>query len=86
LPSFGVEEVCFLSGDGLLTFTSLLLQAAFCDDACVERYLKVRGNNCRRAARLLKATLNWREKINIGNLIISMNITAQGVNMLHWSY
>ncbi|CAM6068198.1 unnamed protein product [Sphagnum tenellum] len=44
-------------------------QAAFCDDACVERYLKVRGNNCRRAARLLKATLNWREKINIGYLI-----------------
>jgi hypothetical protein len=52
----------------LLTF-ALLLQAAFCDDACVERYLKVRGNNCRRAARLLKATLNWREKINIGYLI-----------------
>jgi hypothetical protein len=35
----------------------------------VERYLKARGNNCRRAARLLKATLNWREKINIGNVI-----------------
>jgi hypothetical protein len=32
----------------------------------VERYLKARGNNVRRAARLLKATLNWREKINIG--------------------
>ncbi|KAH9571581.1 hypothetical protein CY35_02G101100 [Sphagnum magellanicum] len=44
-------------------------QAAFCDHACVERYLKARGNNCRRAARLLKATLNWREKINIGYLI-----------------
>ncbi|CAK9235326.1 unnamed protein product [Sphagnum jensenii] len=44
-------------------------QVAFCDDACVERYLKARGNNCRRAARLLKATLNWREKINIGYLI-----------------
>ncbi|XP_024379333.1 uncharacterized protein [Physcomitrium patens] len=44
-------------------------QAEFCDDACVTRYLKARGNNVRRAARMLRATLNWREKINIGYLI-----------------
>ncbi|XP_024398179.1 uncharacterized protein [Physcomitrium patens] len=44
-------------------------QADFCDDACVLRYLRARGNNVRRAARMLRATLNWREKINIGYLI-----------------
>ena len=43
-----------------------LLQLNFCDDACIHRYLKARGNNVRRAARMLRATLNWREKIEIG--------------------
>lgn len=42
------------------------LQLEFCDDACIQRYLKARANNVRRAARMLRATLNWREKINIG--------------------
>lgn len=44
-------------------------QAEFCDDACAVRYLKARENNVRRAARMLRATLDWREKINIGYLI-----------------
>jgi len=44
-------------------------QFEFCDDACIQRYLKARANNVRRAARMLRATLNWREKINIGYLI-----------------
>ncbi|KAG0577299.1 hypothetical protein M758_5G140200 [Ceratodon purpureus] len=44
-------------------------QTEFCNDACVMRYLKARGNNVRRAAKMLRATLEWREKINIGYLI-----------------
>ncbi len=55
----------FLLWTGFSSSVSLR-QAEFCDEDCVERYLKARGNNVRRAARLLKATLNWREKINIG--------------------
>lgn len=46
------------------------LQAAFCDDACVIRFLKARENNARRAARMLRATLNWREKITIGRSLV----------------
>lgn len=44
----------------------LLLQLEFCDDACIGRFLRARGNNVRRAARMLRATLNWRERIEIG--------------------
>lgn len=44
-------------------------QAEFCDDACVTRYLRARGNNVRRAAKMLRATLNWRDKLNMGYLI-----------------
>lgn len=51
-------------------FFSLALfcpQLEFCDEACITRYLRARGNSVRRAAKMLRATLNWREKINIGN-------------------
>ncbi|KAG0582472.1 hypothetical protein M758_3G062100 [Ceratodon purpureus] len=51
--------------DGALTKK----QVEFCDDACVTRYLRARGNNVRKAAKMLRATLNWREKINMGYLI-----------------
>ncbi|KAG6544311.1 hypothetical protein Mapa_014314 [Marchantia paleacea] len=44
-------------------------QLEFCNDACVERYLKARGYNVRRAAKLLKATLAWRENFDVDYLI-----------------
>lgn len=54
----------------ILTFgigiSIFLLQLDFCDEACLDRYLKARGNNVRKAARMLLATLQWREKNEIG--------------------
>ena len=45
------------------------MQLEFCDDACVARYLRARGNNARKAAKMLRATINWREKINMGRYL-----------------
>ena len=51
------------------------MQVEFCDDACVTRYLRARGNNVRKAAKMLRATLNWREKINMGTRLARIIFT-----------
>jgi len=44
-------------------------QKSFCDDACVERFLKARGNDVKKAAKQLRTCLAWRDAIPIGHLI-----------------
>lgn len=44
-------------------------QEKFCNYACVERFLKAKGDNVKRAAKQLKACLSWRETIGIEHLI-----------------
>ncbi|GFZ08858.1 Sec14p-like phosphatidylinositol transfer family protein [Actinidia rufa] len=46
-----------------------LKQEKFCNNACVERFLKSKGHNVKKAAKQLRACLSWRESIGIVNLI-----------------
>ncbi|XP_057759315.1 uncharacterized protein LOC130979787 [Arachis stenosperma] len=44
-------------------------QEKFCNYACVERFLKQKGDNVKRAAKQLKSCLSWRDSIGTENLI-----------------
>ncbi|XP_047335856.1 uncharacterized protein LOC124939423 [Impatiens glandulifera] len=46
-----------------------LKQEKFCNNACVERFLKSKGDNIKKAAKQLRACLSWRETIGIDNLM-----------------
>ncbi|KAK9664778.1 hypothetical protein RND81_14G067600 [Saponaria officinalis] len=46
-----------------------LKQEKFCNTACVERFLKAKGENVKKAAKHLRACLTWRDTIGIENLI-----------------
>ncbi|XP_038991637.1 uncharacterized protein LOC120114938 [Hibiscus syriacus] len=43
-------------------------QEKFCSNACVERFLRAKGDNVKRAARHLRACLAWRESVGTENL------------------
>ena len=44
-------------------------QAQYCNDACVERFLRSRGENVKKAAKHLRTVLSWRETVGAGTLI-----------------
>ncbi|KAF2285386.1 hypothetical protein GH714_003410 [Hevea brasiliensis] len=44
-------------------------QEKFCNNACVERFLKAKGDNVKKAAKHLRACLSWRESIGTEQLI-----------------
>lgn len=44
-------------------------QEKFCNNACVERFLKAKGDSVKKAAKHLRACLSWRESIGIENLM-----------------
>ncbi|KAJ0982292.1 hypothetical protein J5N97_010547 [Dioscorea zingiberensis] len=44
-------------------------QEKFCTDACVERFLRARGDNVKKAAKHLRAVLSWRDNIGTEHLI-----------------
>ncbi|CAK9139670.1 unnamed protein product [Ilex paraguariensis] len=44
-------------------------QEKFCSNACVERFLKARGNSVKKTAKQLQACLQWRESIGTEHLI-----------------
>ncbi|XP_047174003.1 phosphatidylinositol/phosphatidylcholine transfer protein SFH6-like [Vigna umbellata] len=44
-------------------------QEKFCNYACVERFLKAKGDNVKRAAKQLRACLSWRESIGADYLV-----------------
>ncbi|XP_072979015.1 uncharacterized protein [Typha angustifolia] len=44
-------------------------QEKFCNNACVERFLKARGDNVKKAAKHLRAVLSWRESIGTEHLL-----------------
>ncbi|KAG5554745.1 hypothetical protein RHGRI_012336 [Rhododendron griersonianum] len=46
-----------------------LKQEKFCNNACVERFLKSKGDNVKKAAKQLRACLSWRESIGTDHLI-----------------
>ncbi|GLU08865.1 hypothetical protein SLE2022_257490 [Rubroshorea leprosula] len=46
-----------------------LKQEKFCNNACVERFLKAKGDNVKKAAKCLRSCLSWRESIGSENLI-----------------
>ncbi|XP_057485274.1 uncharacterized protein LOC130771637 [Actinidia eriantha] len=46
-----------------------LKEEKFCSNACVERFLKSKGDNIKKAAKQLRACLSWRKSIGMGNLI-----------------
>ncbi|KAL6971535.1 hypothetical protein U1Q18_031214 [Sarracenia purpurea var. burkii] len=61
-----VESVLFLlRKQGPLT----LKQEKFCNDSCIERFLRSRGENVKKAAKQLRACLSWRESIGADYLI-----------------
>uniref|UniRef100_A0A5B6YUA2 Putative random slug protein 5 n=1 Tax=Davidia involucrata TaxID=16924 RepID=A0A5B6YUA2_DAVIN len=44
-------------------------QEKFCNNACVERFLKAKGDSVKKAAKQLRAFLSWRESIGTDHLI-----------------
>ncbi|ONK59664.1 uncharacterized protein A4U43_C08F9010 [Asparagus officinalis] len=44
-------------------------QEKYCNDACVERFLKGKGDNVKKAAKHLRTVLSWRESIGTDHLI-----------------
>ncbi|BBN68539.1 Sec14p-like phosphatidylinositol transfer family protein [Prunus dulcis] len=44
-------------------------QEKFCNTACVERFLKAKGDSVKKAAKQLRACLSWRQSIGTENLI-----------------
>ncbi|WOH16044.1 hypothetical protein DCAR_0935593 [Daucus carota subsp. sativus] len=46
-----------------------LKQDKYCSTSCIERFLKSKGENVKKAAKHLRACLSWRESIGIENLI-----------------
>ncbi|KAK7308060.1 hypothetical protein VNO77_41651 [Canavalia gladiata] len=46
-----------------------LKQEKFCNYACVERFLKAKGDNVKKAAKQLRLCLSWRESIGIDQLV-----------------
>ncbi|KAI8566258.1 hypothetical protein RHMOL_Rhmol02G0025900 [Rhododendron molle] len=46
-----------------------LKQELFCNKACVERFLKSKGDNVKKAVKQLRACLSWRESIGIDRLM-----------------
>lgn len=46
-----------------------LKQEKFCNTACVERFLKAKGDNVKKAVKSLRACLSWRDTIGIDHLI-----------------
>ncbi|KAJ6721550.1 SEC14P-LIKE PHOSPHATIDYLINOSITOL TRANSFER FAMILY PROTEIN [Salix viminalis] len=44
-------------------------QEKFCNNACVERFLRAKGDNVKKAAKHLRGCLSWRESIGTENLI-----------------
>ncbi|XP_073027857.1 uncharacterized protein [Primulina eburnea] len=44
-------------------------QDKFCGNGCVERFLKVKGDNVKKAAKQLRNCLTWRDSIGTDNLI-----------------
>ncbi|XBH86324.1 hypothetical protein VPH35_074010 [Triticum aestivum] len=43
--------------------------AEYCNDACVERFLRAKGDNVKKAAKTLRAVLSWRETIGADHII-----------------
>ncbi|XP_024539014.1 uncharacterized protein LOC9653312 isoform X1 [Selaginella moellendorffii] len=43
-------------------------QAEYCNEACVARYLRARSGSVKKAAKQLRASLSWRESLEIGYL------------------
>ncbi|GAB4843407.1 hypothetical protein Ancab_013369 [Ancistrocladus abbreviatus] len=46
-----------------------LKQEKFCDTACVERFLKAKGDSVKKAAKQLRSCLSWRDTVGTENLI-----------------
>ncbi|THU62200.1 hypothetical protein C4D60_Mb01t02610 [Musa balbisiana] len=52
-------------------------QEKFCNDACVERFLRARGDSLKKAAKQLRAALSWRESIGIDHHLIADEFAAE---------
>ncbi|KAF5824183.1 putative CRAL-TRIO lipid binding domain, CRAL/TRIO domain superfamily [Helianthus annuus] len=46
-----------------------LKQEKFCNEACIGRFLKAKGDNVKKTAKQLRATLSWRENLGVDHLI-----------------
>ncbi|KAK2974026.1 hypothetical protein RJ640_011391 [Escallonia rubra] len=46
-----------------------LKQEKFCNNACVKRFLKCKGESVKRAAKQLRACLSWRESVGMDHLM-----------------
>lgn len=44
-------------------------QAQYCDDACVERFLRWRGESVKKAAKHLRTVLSWRETVGADHIM-----------------
>ncbi|CAL9186837.1 uncharacterized protein LOC103979892 isoform X1 [Musa acuminata AAA Group] len=52
-------------------------QEKFCNDACVEQFLRARGDSLKKAAKQLRAALSWRESIGIADHLIADEFAAE---------
>lgn len=44
-------------------------QAQYCNDACVERFLRSRGESVKKAAKHLRTVLSWRDTVGAGTTL-----------------
>lgn len=51
----------------------LVLQEKFCNTACVERFLKAKGDSVKKAAKQLRACLSWRQSIGTGSFLLLLS-------------
>nr|CAD1837524.1 unnamed protein product [Ananas comosus var. bracteatus] len=52
-------------------------QEKFCNDGCVERFLKARGHNVKKAAKHLRGVLSWRDSIGTAEHLIADEFSAE---------
>jgi hypothetical protein len=53
-----------------LIYDTINWQEKFCNNACVERFLRAKGDNVKKAAKHLRACLSWRESIGTGTITL----------------
>lgn len=50
-----------------------MLQEKFCNNGCLERFLKVKGDNVKKAAKQMRSCLAWRDSIGTGIFVSSLS-------------
>lgn len=56
-----------------------MLQEKFCNRACVGRFLRIKGDNVKKAAKQLRSCLSWRSSLGIGTFSLLIITHSQSL-------